>query len=165
MRKADSLRDWLLRSVTGLSGSPERLHVFVSDGAIDFARGSSLSFGYRYRLTIVIRDFAQGLDQLMVPLVIWCAENEPALIDQSQNLGFDCDIVDDSRSDIEIRLELREPVVVRSDPENPDGFIAEHPDPQPFPDRFEGVGEALLSDLWLDEFGTDRFLAATRRAS
>ena len=162
MRKANSLRDWLLRSVPDLAAERERLHVYLSEGSIDFSRSepANLSFGYNYRLDLVIERFSGSLDTLFVPLIIWLSRHEPQVIDKNpKGLRFEVDQLDNQRADITIAIAIKEPVIVSADPDTQGGFLAEHPEQKAFPAVFEGV-DASLSQLFLDEFGTTRFLAA-----
>lgn len=162
MRKADDLREWLVRTIPDLHTNPDKLKTYLSNGRLDFQRGASLSFGYRYELELVLENFTASLDNLFVPLIIWLAKNEPALIDQNERgVQWIVDVLDHSRSDIQITLPLREVVIVQDNPEAEGGFIATHPPAPAFPAVFEGAENSLLSHLFMDEFSIDRFLAAS----
>ena len=160
MRKATELRSWLIRSVPDLANHPDRLKTYLSKGGLDFQRseGDSLSFGYRYELAVTITGFSASLDQLMVPLIVWLSQHEPQLIDHAggDRFQFIVDQLDNDTSDIEIVLQLDEPVSVTPDPGAQGGYIAEHPQQR------TGIliDVPTLSCLWLERLGGDRLLAA-----
>lgn len=116
MKKLGDLRAYLLPLLPALKATPENLHSFVEKGKIATRRGSSSSFEYRYTATLVITDFADSVDTVMVPLLAWVEVNQPDLIDNEQKrenaINFRAEILDSQKVDIEITLELTEQVRV-----------------------------------------------------
>lgn len=162
MNKADNIRQWLLRSVAGLSKQKDKLHIFVDDGQIIQRRStpqkSTLSYEMRYELTIIIEDYGNASHNIIVPILAWLSENQPELVDQSEkNIIFNQDIKDNQRSDFEIKLMLYDDYIVR---QNDDGgwsiTLAER---QASFDRFEGIGSVNLLKIYMDN-PPDRILAA-----
>lgn len=156
MRKPDSLRAWLLRSVPDLAADPDRLHLFVEEGRLVCARGDSLSYEYRYQLTVVIENFAGGAEAISVPLLVWLAQNQHEMIDPEASIPFALDILDNASADHEIKLDLTERVVVAALPDG--GWRIEYPPEPEFPVNFESA-PARLWQLWAS-LGNDRDLVA-----
>jgi P2 phage tail completion protein R (GpR) len=149
MRKRDSLREWLLRSVSGLSDQPERLHLLVEEFRVATVPGASLSFEYRYDLAVVVEDFGADLHNLVVPILAWLSEHQPDLLQREGPTGLAgaLDILDNKTADFELKLALSEKVVVS--PTDDGGWQVAYPMPAPFPDIFEGAASARLWRLYL----------------
>jgi P2 phage tail completion protein R (GpR) len=142
MRKPDSLREWLMRSVSGLAAQPDRLHMFIDEGKVIARRGNSLSFAYEYSLTIVIEDFAQPREAIDVPLLAWIADNQSELLDRDAAYSFDADILDNKSADIEIKLTLMERAVVAATEGG--GWEVTFPDEPRLDPPFEGAEHSRL---------------------
>lgn len=115
MKKAQILRQHLLDTVKHLERDPDRLIVLIKSGRIA-ARAGSLSFEYRYDLTLVFTDYADHADTLIVPLMAWLSRHQPDLLqnpDTADNLiRFEAEILDHKKSDVEITIQLSERVIV-----------------------------------------------------
>jgi len=86
MRKPASCRAALEAALPYLVAEPDRLIMFIDDGQI--AAGLvGPSFEYKYTLTIGLIDFNQHPDTVMVPLLHWLRENEPALLQNPDRRG------------------------------------------------------------------------------
>lgn len=148
MRKPESLKALLLATVPGLADNPERLAMFVDRGRIVGANGRSLSYEYRYTLNVVVEGFAGDPDTLMVPVLAWIAEHQPALvaIPNGEPFSFEAEILDTETTDVSISIELSEPVLVAA--RDGGGYVVSHPAP-PAPraaDTFSGIEGAV--QLW-----------------
>jgi hypothetical protein len=143
VKKAAELRAHLVERVTHLKKDPDRLIVLVKSGRIA-ARPGSLSFEYRYDLTLVFIDYAAHADTLIVPLLDWLSRNQPDLLQNAatfdQLIRFEAEIIDHEKSDVEITLPLTERVVVTE----VDGqHVATHCDEPPLPDLSGPTGWTL----------------------
>lgn len=149
MKKADSLRATLASACPDLAANPERLLMFIDEGALVSTAAAGLSFEYAYTLNVILTDFAGDPDALMVPLLVWVAIHQVELLDNPQLRGtgitFEADLIDNAKVDLAIKLKLTERVIVRRDGE---GKLAlEHADePQP-----EARLQAGHWALWLRE--------------
>lgn len=136
MKKPADLRAHLTQWVPDLERNPNKLHVFIEKGAIATKLGSGLGFEYRYTVQIVITDFAEPADVLVVPLLVWLQTNQPDLLQDTTKrdkaISFVAEIIDNEKVDIELSLDLSERVLVR---DVPAGFECEH------------LGEPQLPDL------------------
>lgn len=158
MRKPDDLRAWLLRSVKGLSGQPERLHLWVEAGRIVCIPGATLSYQYAYDLIVIVEDFAAEAHNFIVPLLSWLNTNEPALLrDKGQDgLPIYHDILGNSSADIEIKLPLIERALVKHTAQG--GWEITFPQEPPFPEQFVGAESARLLQLYLTNPPTEPYL-------
>ncbi len=119
MKKAHSLRAFLANAVPELREQPERLKLFVEGGHILSTGSDSLSFVYRYTLRAVLIDFTADLDVLTVPVLLWCREHEPELLDNKErrenDLRFDVEVLNANAVDLVMQIDLTERVVVKDE--------------------------------------------------
>lgn len=159
MRKRDSLREWLLRSVSGLSDQPERLHTFIEEFRVACLPGATLSYRYNYQLVVMVEDFGDEIHNLVVPILAWLAVHQPQLLNEERGDGLPgaLDILDNKTADFEIRLDLNERVVVTETQAG--GWQVEYPEEPKFPAEFAGASGARLWQLYFDR-GPQRDLVA-----
>lgn len=116
MKKPVSLRAHLTQWVPDLAKNPEKLHLYINKGRIVSRYGTSLSFEYRYQLEIIITDFAQSTDVLIVPLLVWIQTNQPSLLldekAQQNVIAFEAEILDNETVDLQLTLDLTEMIIV-----------------------------------------------------
>jgi len=157
MRKANDLRRWLTAYLPDLKKNPENLSIYIDAGRINARRSKTLSFSYSYALKVTIFDFAADPDTLMVPILAWIEKEQPQLLQRadSQPFGFEAQPLDTEKFDIEIAIDLTEPVLVIPRPDG-SGYDVEHiPEPK-FPDSFAGVHASFLQG-----FGNTELLVET----
>lgn len=116
MKHPASLRATLSQWVKDLSRNPDKLHMFIEKGRVSTKAGRSASFEYHYTLQIIITDFSEPVDVLVVPILIWAKEHQPDLIHaidkQSKAIEMEVEIVDHDKIDISLSLDLSERVIV-----------------------------------------------------
>lgn len=136
MKKATDLRAHLHHWVPDLKANPEKLHVFIEKGAVATKLGAGLGYQYAYTLQLVITDFAESPDTLIVPLLVWIQINQPDLLQdpvrRDRAIAFEAEIIDHEKVDIQLTLDLTERVLVN---DVPAGFQCTH------------LGEPQLPDL------------------
>ena len=136
MKKPISLRAHLNQWVPDLAQNPDKLHVFIEKGRVSTKPGRSAAFAYHYTLQLVITDFAEPLDTLVVPIMLWAQEHQPDLIhsldQQSKAIAIEAEIIDHDKIDVALTLELSERVLVR--PVQGGGYECEHLDEPAMPD-------------------------------
>lgn len=138
MNKPNSLRTHLLATVPALEHNPDRLLVFIDQGSVRCtAAGKSLSWEYSYKLQIILTDFAGHPDTVMLPLLGWLSVHQSELLTNltksAEGIQFEADIIDASKVDLAITLQLTERVVVGKDEQG--ATTITHPgEPQPSPD-------------------------------
>lgn len=168
MKKPEGIKRLLLAWVPGLAEDPSNLQLFVDDGRIASTGTPSLAFMYRYKLNIVVQNFAGDVSSIMVPLLAWVQEQQPELLSRPNDepFAFKRDILDGDLSDISIDLELSERVLVKPRPRNADGssggFDIDYLEEQLDFDRFEGVCGARLWQLFVrHDDGEEQLIAQT----
>jgi hypothetical protein len=134
MNKPDSLRNHLLATVPDLKHNPDRLLVFIDEGAARCTAAKSLSWEYRYTLQLILTDYAGHPDAVMLPLLGWVKVNQSELLENLDNaregIQFEAEILDGGKVDMAIKLTLTERVVVGKDAQG--NTTLTHPaEPQP----------------------------------
>lgn len=162
MKKLDSLKALLTRSVPSIAANPETLAIFVDRGRVG-ARAGSLSFEYRYALNLVVQDFAGSVDEVTVPLLAWIEENQPELLQKqdSEPFAFESELLAGDLLDLSITLELTERVRVQR---AKGGVNVEHLSDTLPADVFEGAEGGRLWAAIGDDLaaGTAEILAQSR---
>lgn len=119
MMKPKQLRQALTNSLPQLQNNPDNLHLFIDHGRIVSTLAPSLSFEYQYQLNVVITDYPEDADLIMVPVLAWLRENQPDIMatEHKRQTGFTfkVDVLSDTLSDISIDLQLTERVIVKED--------------------------------------------------
>lgn len=151
MKKPEDLRRHLAVKVPCLGKHPENLHIFVEKGNIVSRAGASLSFEYRYQLNLIVTDFTDHADTLIIPLLAWVKVNQPDIFqhpDKQENaIRFEAEILDHQNVDLSITIDLTERVIVVK---NGEIYTATHCDEPPLPDldgtagwKMHGNGEPV----------------------
>ena len=155
MLKPKQLREALTNSVPLLARNPDSLNMFIDSGRIVSTLASSLSFEYQYQLNLVITDYADDIDLVMVPVLAWLRENQPDIMatEEKRRTGFTfkADVLSDTLCDISIDLQLTERVIVKQDG---DALHVNHIGEPPLPDNVNRplqlyVHGELVSELTL----------------
>ncbi len=119
MLKPNQLRRTLTDSVPLLQRNPDSLNMFIDAGRLASTLASSLSFEYQYQLNLVITDYGDDIDLVMVPVLAWLRENQPDIMatEEKRRTGFTfkADIISDTLCDISIDLQLTERVLVKQE--------------------------------------------------
>ena len=131
MMKATSLREALTVAVPYLAAHPDALHVFVDEGNVVGTGARSLGFEYRYTLTLIVTDYPDSADTVVVPVLAWLRTNQPDAFtnpDKREDaFKFEAEILTHDTVDISIKLQLTERVTVKVDA---NGYQVEHhPEP------------------------------------
>lgn len=114
MKKLTSLRQHLLGSVPALIRDPDRLLTFVEDGSVEFHRGDTLSHQYAFMAQLVLTDFADDMDTVMVPLLQWLSRYQPD-VTPAEAVSFEAEILSNDAYDLALRVRLTERVVALVD--------------------------------------------------
>lgn len=119
MNKPQSLRSALNEAVPYVRNNPDKLHLFVDNGSLVATGASSMSWEYRYTLSVVIEDFSGNQNLLMAPVLLWLTANQPDAINnrelREKLFTFDVDILRNDVCDISLNLQLTERVLVSTD--------------------------------------------------
>ena len=119
MKKPQLLRDHITRACPDLATNPEKMTVFVEGGNVVHTGTPALSFEYRYTVNVVITDWADSTDTLVVPVIAWLKRHQPDLFDnperRAKGFRFVAEIIDHSTVDVSIELDLTETVAVKGE--------------------------------------------------
>ncbi|WP_455917397.1 phage tail protein [Pseudomonas cerasi] len=119
MNKPESLRAHLLATVADFKYDPDRLLIFIDNGKVRCTAAASLSFEYSYDLQIILTEFADHPDTVILPILGWLSVNQPELLENldkvKQGIQFEADILDKEKVDMSLTLALTERVVVGTD--------------------------------------------------
>src|SRR5256885_15361231 len=84
MLKPASLRDALVAALPQLQQSPRNIRFTIQRGRVVNTGTPSLSWEYRYTLSLVIADFTGSIDAVTVPLLVWARRHQPDLFDHAE---------------------------------------------------------------------------------
>lgn len=127
MKKPADLRAHLTAGVPSLAADPDKLQIFIERGAIASRLGGGMSFEYRYDLVLLVTDYADHADSLMIPLLAWISVNQPDLMQHpdriEQAIKFEAELIDNDKVDLQLTVALTESVVVTA---TAGGYTATH---------------------------------------
>ena len=151
--------DLLRKALTDLlpeyrEASADRLIMFIDKGNIaTLYNPPRFSYEYRYQLRVVLLEYAQHPDVVMLAVVRWLNTYQPDLLmnhDRAKEaIGFVAEILDNGSLDLQLTLQLTESVrfVAREDG-GADMIHLEEPVPNPM------LGDVpdgkLLTGIWLN---------------
>jgi len=132
MRKPASLRAFLTEAVPFFAREPDRLHVFVDEGQLVATGVPGLSHELRYVLNLVVVDYPDSPDALMLPLLAWSRVNQPELFEnparRDDGVRFEVDVNNNDTVDISVKINLTERVIARPDQAEPHRLHVTHAD-------------------------------------
>ncbi|MBW5804090.1 phage tail protein [Burkholderia sp. COPS] len=143
MNKPASLRTAIEAAIPQVVESPERLTVFIDNGSLAATGAKGLSFEYRYVCHALLLDFSGDADELFLAIIEWVRANQPDLVlnpdERAHGITYEIDILDNETSDVSIKLQLTESVVVKV---NDNGSrTIEHVDDSQHPDGITWTGQ------------------------
>lgn len=143
MKKAADLRKHISTWVPDLGKNEDKLHVFIEKGTVATKLVQGLGFQYAYTLQIVITDFGESPDVVIVPILAWLQKNQPDLLQdpvrRDRAIAIEAEIIDNDKVDIQFTVELTEGVTVR---DVPSGFECQHIG-EPNLDELLGLGHGV----------------------
>jgi hypothetical protein len=116
VKKPADLRAHLMARVPSLAADPDKLLMYVERGAVASRLGGGMSFEYRYDLVLLVTDYADHADSIIVPLLAWISINQPDLMQHperiEQAIRFEAELIDHDKVDLQLTIALTESVVV-----------------------------------------------------
>ncbi|QDQ87657.1 phage tail protein [Alcaligenaceae bacterium SJ-26] len=167
MLKPARIREIIVKANPYLARDPDKLQVFLDSGEIACHGAASLSFEYRYKLNIIVQDFPDHADRVILPVLAYLRTNQPELFENHDNakqvIRFDAELLSQDLIDLSIEVNLTERVIV----ETVDGRMQARHVPEPahpqFPaedqqlDIYDRVNGTLLGTIdmpaWRPDFG------------
>lgn len=141
MLKPNEIREIITRSNDYLRMNPDRLQVFIDAGNIACRGAASLSYEYQYTLTVIVQDFPEHADLIVLPLLVYLRTNQPELFENpgksNDVIKFDIEFLTQSTIDLMIKIDLTERVIVATDSETGRLKATHIPEPEhpEFPNR------------------------------
>lgn len=140
MYKPASLRRFLTSAIPELARDPDRLTIYITNGAAHATMAPGLSWEYQYTLEIFLTDFAGDPDTVIAPVVAWMRINQPDVMANpnmaDRAISFDADILNNDTVDLSITLNLTERVICKPRTTGP-GHDISHPAEPQFEPRLE----------------------------
>lgn len=119
MLKPDKVRQVIERANPYLVRDPEKLQVFLEGGTIECRGSTSLSYEYRYTLSVIVQDYPHHADQLILPLLALLRTEQPELFENPDKaaklIRFDAEVLSSSQVDLALQVDLTERVIVKQD--------------------------------------------------
>jgi len=135
MLKPAAIREIITRANPYLKRDPDKLQVFLDSGRIVARGAASLSFEYRYTLNVIVQDYPNHADQIILPMLAYLRTQQPELFENkelSDNLiRFDAEILNQQTIDLSLQVDLTERVIVKSEDNK---LVASHPGEPQHPD-------------------------------
>jgi hypothetical protein len=148
MNKAKSLRTALEAALPELRNEPERLKLWVENGAVRARGTASHGFALQYPLSVLIEQAKTDIAIIALAITRWLRVHQPDLLaPNGDSFRFETDILDLTTADILFTIDLTENIAVAP---QPDGswqvqYLAE-PDPL-FADPMGFAGVDPILDL------------------
>lgn len=131
MKKAKSLRTALQSALPELRHEPERLKLWVENGAVRARSTASHGFALQYPLSVLIEQAKTDIAIIALAITRWLRVHQPDLLSPNgDSFQFESDILDVSTADILFTIPLTENVTV--DPQEDGSWTVtylEEPDP------------------------------------
>lgn len=143
MLKINLLRAALMEAMPELKRSPKNLIMWVDRGKVQSRDTADFSFAFEFQLNVLLVEFAGDIAAFALAILIWLRTNQPDLFAMGADaFDFEVDILDNGKSDVQIRLQLRQNVEATITPGGVTTTYLPEPDPL-FPDGlpFGGLEE------------------------
>lgn len=141
MIKPASLRAAIVALLPEAERDPQRLLMWVDQGTIVSRSTPTLGFTYRYRLNVILIDFAGEPSVVMLAVTDWLRVNQPELLTPGKEaLSIEVDLIDSKLVDLQLQIMLEENVSVSRREDG--GYDLQHlPEPDPlFEDDLPLIG-------------------------
>ncbi|EIY4357350.1 phage tail protein [Escherichia coli] len=131
MYKLKSLRKALTDAVPVLARNPDMMRVFIDNGNLASTLATSLSFENRYTLNVVVTDFTDDIELLLVPIQAWLRIHQADIMttDEGRKKGFTYFADINDSVDVSISLMLTERTIVKESGDKLHVEQAEEPQP------------------------------------
>lgn len=118
MEKLKTLRAAIEAAVPDLGRNPDKLVLLVQKGDVASTSRVHASFEYRYQAQILVKDYADHVDKLVVAIILWCQTHQAEVFDAwrhtREGISFEAEMLNETDVDVLITLPLTERVLVRT---------------------------------------------------
>ena len=143
MQKPASLRAALTAAIPEIRDQPDRLVIWVEDGAVRARQTETQGFAFQYPLSVLLRELSTDIAIVALAINRWLRRHQPDLLagGAGDSYKFETDVLDNMTADILFTIDLCENVAVEP---QPDGswsidYLVE-------PDPLFDDGQTLLPD-------------------
>ncbi|VVT07442.1 phage tail protein [Erythrobacter sp. EC-HK427] len=114
MQKPTSLRKALTAALPELREQPDRLVIWVEDGAVRARQTESHGFAFEYPLSVLLTQVKTDVAQIAHAINRWSRVNQPDLLraGSGNSYSFETDILDNDTADVVFTIPLTENVSV-----------------------------------------------------
>ena len=119
MQKPASLRKALHAALPSIRTTPDRLAIWIEDGAVRVRQTENHSFAFEYPLSILLREESTDIAVVCHAINRWLRVHQPDLLagGGGDSYKFETDILDNDTADILFTIELTECVSVARNPD------------------------------------------------
>ncbi len=113
MNKPKSLRQALIAALPELRNEPERLKLWIENGAVRARGTASHGFALQYPLSVLIEEAKTDIAIIALAICRWLRVNQPDLLaPNGDSFAFESDILDLKTADILFTINLTENITV-----------------------------------------------------
>ena len=140
MQKPTSLRKALMAALPELRNQPDRLVIWIEDGAVRARQTADHGFAFEYPLSVLLRETSTDIAIVAHAINRWLRLNQPSLLTAGDRdtFKFETDILDNGTADILLTVDLVETVKVTAQ-EDGSWSIDYLPEPDPMFDDDQPV--------------------------
>lgn len=145
MNKPKSLRTALMAALPELRNEPDRLKLWIENGAVRARGTASHGFAMQYPLSVLIEQAETDIAIIALAITRWLRVNQPDLLaPNGDSFQFESDILDLTTADILFTIPLTENIAVTP---NQDGSWGVQYLPEPDPLFDDGSAFANLDPI------------------
>lgn len=119
MQKPASLRAALTAALPELRDQPDRLVIWVEDGAVRARQTATHGFAFEYPLSVLLREVSTDIAIVALAINRWLRRHQPDLLagGSGDSYKFETDVLDNRTADILFTIALCENVAVEPQPD------------------------------------------------
>jgi hypothetical protein len=114
MQKPASLRAALTAAIPEIRDQPDRLVIWVEDGAVRARQTETQGFAFQYPLSVLLRELSTDIAIVALAINRWLRRHQPDLLagGAGDSYKFETDVLDNATADILFTVALTENVAV-----------------------------------------------------
>lgn len=119
MQKPASLRAALTAAIPEIRDQPDRLVIWVEDGAVRARQTETHGFAFDYPLSVLLREVSTDIAIVALAINRWLRRHQPNLLagGAGDSYKFETDVLDNKTADILFTIDLCENVAVEPQPD------------------------------------------------
>lgn len=119
MQKPASLRAALTAAIPEIRDQPDRLVIWVEDGAVRARQTETHGFAFEYPLSVLLREVSTDIAIVALAINRWLRRHQSNLLagGSGDSYKFETDVLDNATADILFTIDLCENVAVEPQPD------------------------------------------------